>query len=86
MAVLADTDRATLWARIMSDISAVGESIEISKVDMRIALNAIDQWVDENMVSLNSAIPQPARSNLTANQKLRLLKMVVQRRWEVDNG
>lgn len=84
MAVLSDNDRATLWAALMREISATGQTVSITKPDLRAAVNAADQWADDNAASFNSAIPQPARSALTAQQKARLLLFVIRRRFEVS--
>ena len=84
MAVLSDNDRAAVHGAFMSDRSAVREAMPILKADLRAAINAIDQWVDDNSTSFNSAIPQPARAALTASQKANLLLYVVRRRYEVS--
>lgn len=83
MAVLSDPDRATLWARYMSDASSARTPIPLSKPDLRAAVDAVDDWVDANAGAFNAAIPQPARSALTAQQKANLLLYVVRRRFEV---
>jgi hypothetical protein len=84
MAILTDQNRAALWAEVMREMSAGGEGCSITKTDLRLALNAVDQWVDDNSAAFNSAIPQPARSALTSKQKARLLAYVVRRRFEVS--
>ena len=82
MAILADEQRFEVWAQFMSDLSNGRESIgDLTKQDLRAAFNAVDDWVDANAASLNSAIPQPARGVLTAPQKARLLMLVVQKRF-----
>ena len=53
------------------------------KQDLKDAIRAIDQWVEDNQVSYNSAIPLPCRTELTQKQKVILLMYVVNRRWEV---
>ena len=80
MAVLVDSDRQGVWARWMRDNTS---SCSVNKPDLRTAVNAIDQWVDDNAASFNLAIPQPARANLTAKQKAWLLTYVIRRRFEV---
>jgi len=68
-------------------LNAAGEAMSemgfpgLTKIDVRAAVNAIDQWVSDNALSLNSAIPQPARAALTSEQKAQLLKYVVTRRY-----
>ena len=67
MANLSDLDRALVRKRIMERLSQSRQSINLSKADL----------------SFNSAIPQPARSNLTAAQKAELLAAVALRKFEV---
>lgn len=83
MAVLSDNDRLAEWAELMRDMSAVGESCSITKAQLRAAVDAADQWAEDNAASFNTAIPQPARGALTARQKARLLMRVIRRRYEV---
>jgi predicted metalloprotease len=83
MAVLSDQDRFDVWADFMRSARDNLENIPISKADLRAAVNAADQWADDNATSFNTAIPQPARSALTAKQKARLLVWVVRRRFEI---
>lgn len=83
MAVLANADRAAVWAQVMRDLSDVREACNASKAELRAVVDAIDDWVDANAASFNSAIPQPQRANLTAQQKARLLMAVVARRFAV---
>lgn len=84
MALLNVEDRKALWAEFMSDASHNREVLALSKHELRDALDAVDQWIEDNRASYNQAIPQPARSALTAIQKVRLLFCVIRRRWEVS--
>lgn len=77
MAVLSDNDRAAAWAELMRRFDGV---TSLSKADLRAAVNAVDDWVDSNSSSFNTALPQPARSTLTAKQKAQVLVYVVTRR------
>lgn len=80
MAVLVDADRAGVRNRFMREnTSPLGA---VTKVNLRAAVDAIDQWVDDNATAFNTAIPQPARAQLTAKQKAALLFYVVTRRFE----
>lgn len=83
MAVLSDADRRDLWADLMREMSASGESVSLTKDQLRAAVDAVDQWTDDNATAFNQAIPQPARGALTARQKARILRYVVRRRFEV---
>ena len=85
MAVLPDVDRALVSGRWQRDVSARRQAfVGVTKADILAAVAAIDGWVDSNTSAFNTAIPQPARSNLTSQQKAELLLYVVQRRFEVS--
>lgn len=84
MAVLPDNDRQALWADLMSELSAARQSVSITKADLRAAVDAADAWADSNAAAYNTAIPQPARGALTAQQKARILLFVIRRRFEVS--
>jgi hypothetical protein len=81
MAPLSDPDRAALWAEFMRlNPDPCGA---LTKAELRAAVDAIDQWADDNATEFNQAIPQPARGVLTTKQKAFLLVFVVRRRHEV---
>ncbi len=85
MAILSDQDRFDVWASVMrlERIEAAIGSIpgDLSKTDLRAAVNAVDQWVSDNASAFNLAIPLPARTSLTASQKAALLVYVVAKRY-----
>lgn len=84
MAVLGAGDQAAVYAAFVAELNAAKtETITCVRADLKAAVQAVDAWIDGNAASFNSAIPQPARGALTAKQKARLLRFVVQRRFEV---
>ena len=85
MAQLTGSDLKAIRAKFMSDVSSREEALGVmTKIELRTAVDAIDTWVDGNVVSFNSALPLPARTELTAKQKLELFVAVAKRRWEVS--
>lgn len=79
MALLTDLNRFAAWREAQGP-TGIGDP-GITKTDLRLAVDAIDNWVDANSAAFNLAIPQPARNSLTAKQKAALLMLVVQKRW-----
>ena len=79
VAALTDPARADVHADYMREETATFGAI--TKADLRAAVDALDNWLDANAAAINAAIPQPARSALTAGQKARLLARVALRRW-----
>ena len=70
MAVLSETDRQRAYRGLMRYWSSQQETVAgILKPDLRAAVNATDDWIDQNSAAFNTALPIPARTNLTATQK-----------------
>lgn len=83
MATLSEADRIKLWVLFMRTCSNFREKLSITKSDIKAAIDAADQWAEDNDVSYNTALPAAARNNLNSKQKARLLMEVIKRRYEV---
>ena len=81
MAVLPDLDRISVWADLMRKYSDDHLSIGIVKDDLRAAVDALDQYLSDNAATINAALPLPARTSLTQQQKAILLMYVVEKRY-----
>lgn len=77
---LSSADRAAVNAELQRLFSVRSLPCGVTKADLRAAVDAIDQWCDDNQASFNTAIPQPARTALSADQKGWLLCYVVRKR------
>lgn len=80
MAVLSESDRVAAWAELMR---AMLGPCSFTKAQLRAALDAADQWADDNASEFNLALPQPFRSAATSKQKAALLMFVIAKRHEV---
>lgn len=80
MAALTDSDRAACSAEFQCDRD-IGTFGAVTKADLRAAVNALDDFLTANAAAINSAIPQPARAQLTTAQKALLLNYVVTKRY-----
>lgn len=70
MAQLPDADRVRVWRGLMRWWSNLREPLaSLSKADLQAAMNATDTWIDDNQVSYNNALPEPAKTELTQSQK-----------------
>lgn len=83
MATLSDTALRELWADLMRELSAARTVLNLSKTELRAAVDATDQWIDDNAAAFNAALPLPARTELTAKQKVRLFMLVAAKRYGV---
>lgn len=80
MAALTAVERNALSALFCEEVSRGRSPLALTRAQLRAALDAVDQWVEDNVSSFNAAIPQPARGSLTARQKAALFFYVVQKR------
>lgn len=70
------TSRFRVWAHAMRNSNWTG----VTKAELRAAVDATDQWIDDNQASYNTALPQPFRSQATLVQKTLLFCFVAMRR------
>jgi len=79
MAYLDNNDRLTAASEWMRE--DFGE-VSITKSEVLDAINSLDVFLEDNRTVINNAIPEPARSNLSVNQKILMLQYVLARRLE----
>jgi hypothetical protein len=77
MAVLSDTARQRVVAQWMRENRT---AVAFTKPDLAGAVAAIDQWIEDNMASLNAALPAGYRTTATLAQKVDLFCDVLRRR------
>jgi len=78
MALMSAIERFRCWAQYMRDLP--GPFGTASKADIRAAVDAVDQWVEDNQTTYNLALPLAFRNAATPTQKALLLCYVVMRR------
>lgn len=70
MAVLSDPDRVLCWLEYMRDTANINNGASgLTKAQIRAAIDATDQWNEDNAASFNSALPAAYRNAATAKQK-----------------
>lgn len=80
MAVLDTENRRRIWAHAMREWFAGVGMPAVTKSELRAAVDATDQWIDDNQDSYNAALPQPFRSSASTVQKTLLFCLVAMRR------
>jgi hypothetical protein len=71
-------NRLRTWAQVMRNWP--GSLTGVTKSELRAAIDATDQWIDDNQASFNTALPQPFRGAATTPQKTFLFCYVAMRR------
>jgi hypothetical protein len=77
MALLDSTARARTVAQFMRENTS---TCSFTKDDLKGAVDAVDQWVEDNTASLNAALPAAFRTSATVAQKAAVLAYVLWRR------
>lgn len=77
MAVMTDEQRKETWAQIMRTVPTP----TLTKAELRAAVDTIDAWINDNAAAFNAALPLPARTNLSAADKSRLLAIIALARY-----
>jgi hypothetical protein len=86
MAVMSSAQLREVWAAFMETVSrnesrmAIGN---ISKSDLRAAIDAADVELDGTTTAFNDSLPAKAKSSLTAAATALIRKMVTDKRHEV---
>ena len=80
MALLTEAQRAECWESFMRRCRT---TISTLKPDLRAAIDATDQWLEDNQISFNTALPVAARTTLTSKQKALLLVLVTAKRFDL---
>lgn len=78
MAVLSAEERRRVWAHLMRVWDS--GSVPVTKTDLRAAVDATDQWIEDNQAAYNAALPQPFRGAATTTQKTLVFCYVAMRR------
>lgn len=78
MAVLIDADRLIVSGEFQRRVkSAYGG---LTKPQLLAAVNATDDWIDQNSAAFNTALPAAARAALAANEKTLLFCYIALKR------
>jgi hypothetical protein len=81
MAILSDSDRQLVardWVRKI--FVELATTANMSHASIKSAVDAADQWADDNATAFNSALPVPFRTTATTAQKTLLLSYVILKR------
>lgn len=81
MALLTEAQRQAVTNVFMRDRSEKRDVLPgVKKTDLRAAIDATDQWIEDNQASYNSALPAVVRTNLSLAQKTLLFCYVAMKR------
>jgi hypothetical protein len=80
MAVLSAEERRRIFAHVMRGAAGLGNVPNITKDDLRAAVDATDAWIDTNASAFNTALPTAFRTNANLVQKTLLFCYVAMRR------
>jgi hypothetical protein len=68
----------------MEQTSATREPVGLNKPALRAAIDAAQAWYGPAKISFNTALPEPAKTVLTANQKARIMFLIAKEDFDGD--
>jgi hypothetical protein len=77
MALLPEAGRLAVWRTFMREGL---ESCNFTKAQLRAAVDATDQWVEDNTAAYVASLPTAFRNNSSATQKTLIFAFVLWRR------
>ena len=81
MAVMDETQRkACTKAWILRVYVSRNATAKLDTIALKAAVDAVDQWFENNVGSLNAALPEPFKSTATGEEKTMMLVHVVMKR------
>lgn len=83
MARLSTDDRTSLLAAWQEEQSRAGKAINLTKPELRAMLDAVDDGIDDVMVTINGLFPAKMRNALSMEEKLAILFELFRRRLKV---
>jgi hypothetical protein len=85
MATLPDVDRQRIHRGLMRYWSGIFEELgNVSKTELKAAVDTTDQWIEDNQTSFNNALPNPFKTQATQAQKTLLFCAVALMRVSGD--
>lgn len=84
MVAMNATQRGEVRSDFSKSLSTIFEGLGLTKAELLAAVDATDTWIDDNAGAYNTAIPLPARTEMTKSQKARLLTLVAEKRFITD--
>ncbi len=83
MAALPDIDRIEVTAKLQRLAQWLAISCGITKVDLKAAVDATDDWIDTNQTAFNNALPTAAKNTRNLTQKTLIFCYVAMKRASI---
>lgn len=83
MALLNEANKEAIFTELEDELSSDFVPVSFGRQDGRLAVDNIDQWVENNFASFNNSLPASVKAGLSTKWKIRAFEKVINRRWEV---
>jgi len=82
--MLTEEDKNKIFVELEDELSSENVPVSFGRPNGRLAINNIDQWIEDNFVSFNNSLPASVKAGLSTKWKIRAFEKVIKRRWEVE--
>ena len=82
MALLSEADKDVIFKELEDNLSAENEPVSFGRPDGRLAIDNIDQWIEDKMAEFNNLFPTEVKTSLSTEWKLRVFKIVISKKFQ----
>ncbi len=86
MALLNEADRDAIFKELEDALSSGNVPVSFGRPDGRLAVNNIDQWIEDKMTEFNNLFPTEVKTSLSTRWKLRAFKAVINKKFQREVG
>lgn len=86
MALLSDTDRQEIFVELEDALSSENVPVSFGRPDGRLAIDNIDQWIEDKMAEFNNLFPAEVKTSLSTKWKLRAFKAIITKKFQREVG
>ena len=82
--LLSNEDKQAIFVELEDALSSENVPVSFGRPDGRLAIDNIDQWVEDKMIEFNNLFPVKVKTSLSTKWKLRAFKMVIDKKFKLE--
>ena len=82
MALLNEADRKVIFKELEDELSSENVPVSFGRPDGRLAIDNVDQWIEGKMAEFNNLFPTEVKTSLSTKWKLRVFKIVINKKFQ----
>lgn len=80
--LLTEADKQAIFVELEDILSSENVPVSFGRPDGRLAIDNIDQWVEDKMAEFNNLFPTEVKTSLSIKWKLRVFRTVINKKFQ----